>query len=181
MQWTEVSVITSSEAVEAVSNILMDYGASGVSIEDAKDFQHLKPGKYGQYGEIIDPKDVPHLSKGAIVSAYYPDSRHIAQRTAEISAKVQKLADFGLQSAPAEVKLTPVADENWKTAWEKYYHPFSVTRYLTVVPSWMIINPSLHWNRLFGLTRAWRLAPVPIQRRNSPYRLWKWCCGVVNR
>lgn len=141
MQWTEVSVITSSEAVEAVSNILMDYGASGVSIEDAKDFQHLKPGKYGQYGEIIDPKDVPHLSKGAIVSAYYPDSRHIAQRAAEISAKVQKLADFGLQSAPAEVKLTPVADENWKTAWEKYYHPFSVTRYLTVVPSWDDYQP----------------------------------------
>lgn len=141
MQWTEVSVKTTSEAVEAVSNILMNYGASGVSIEDAKDFQNLKPGLYGPYGEVIDPKEVPHLSKGAVVSAYYPESRHIDRQAAKISTEVQGLTQFGLRSAPGEVKLTPVADENWKTAWEKYYHPFAVTRYLTVVPSWDDYQP----------------------------------------
>ncbi|MGV7518598.1 50S ribosomal protein L11 methyltransferase, partial [Mycobacterium kansasii] len=33
MQWTEVSVMTTNEAVEAVSNILQEAGASGVKID----------------------------------------------------------------------------------------------------------------------------------------------------
>ena len=54
MDWTAVTVITSSEAVEAVSYILTSEGAQGVQIDDAADFAHLQPGKYGRYGEIID-------------------------------------------------------------------------------------------------------------------------------
>ena len=42
MDWTAVKVITSSEAVEAVSYILTNEGAVGVQIDDAKD---LKPGR----------------------------------------------------------------------------------------------------------------------------------------
>lgn len=37
MKWTEVKVETASEAVEAISNIMMEAGASGVAIEDALD------------------------------------------------------------------------------------------------------------------------------------------------
>jgi len=44
MQWTEVSVMTTNEAVEAVSNILQEAGASGVKIDDAADYANLKPG-----------------------------------------------------------------------------------------------------------------------------------------
>ena len=59
MDWTAVTVITSSEAVEAVSYILTSEGAQGVQIDDAADFAHLQPGKYGRYGEIIDPEEIP--------------------------------------------------------------------------------------------------------------------------
>ena len=48
MDWTAVKVITSSEAVEAVSYILTNEGAVGVQIDDAKDFANLKPGRYGK-------------------------------------------------------------------------------------------------------------------------------------
>ena len=55
MDWTAVKVITSSEAVEAVSYILTDMGAQGVQIEDAADFANLHEEKYGDHGEFIDP------------------------------------------------------------------------------------------------------------------------------
>lgn len=42
MDWTAVKVITSSEAVEAVSYILTNEGAVGVQIDDAKDFANFK-------------------------------------------------------------------------------------------------------------------------------------------
>lgn len=60
MDWTAIKVVTSSEAVEAVSYILTDMGAQGVQIEDAADFENLHEGKYGDHGEFIDPSSIPH-------------------------------------------------------------------------------------------------------------------------
>ena len=141
MDWTELSIITTSEAVEAVSNILMEHGASGVSIEDAKDFEKIKPGKYGDHGEIVDPKDLSHITHGAIVSAYYPNNQHIDQQTDKITQKVRALANFGLNPGPVEANLTPVVNQDWQTAWERYYHPVSISRFITIVPSWEDYQP----------------------------------------
>lgn len=151
MDWTEVSIITSSEAVEAVSNILMTYGASGVSIEDAKDFEKLTAGKYGNHGEIVDPTSLVHIANGAVVSAYYPNSKNIQAQVSEITDQVKKLASFGLNPGPAEVQLSAVEDKNWRTAWEKYYHPVSITRTLTVVPSWEDYQPKNKLEKIIRL------------------------------
>lgn len=38
MEWSEVEVHTTNEAVEPVANVLTEFGAAGVSIEDVADF-----------------------------------------------------------------------------------------------------------------------------------------------
>lgn len=151
MDWTELSIITTSEAVEAVSNILMENGASGVSIEDAKDFEKLKPGRYGDHGEIVDPKSLAHIAQGAIVSAYYPNKQHIDQQADNIAQKVRNLSKFGLNPGPAEVNVTPVVNQDWQTAWEKYYHPVSVSRFITIVPSWEDYQPKSAFEQIVRL------------------------------
>ena len=35
------------------------------------------------------------------------------------------------------VRVSEVGEEDWATAWKQYYFPVRVTRYLTVVPSWV--------------------------------------------
>lgn len=151
MDWTEVSVMTTSEAVEAVSNILMEHGASGVSIEDAKDFAKLKPGRYGDHGEIIDPNDLTYITQGAIVSAYYPNNQHIDQQAARIGDEVRGLSKFNLNPGPAEITITPVANKDWQTAWEKYYHPVSISRFITIVPSWEDYQPKSDQEKIVRL------------------------------
>ncbi|MDT6980493.1 50S ribosomal protein L11 methyltransferase [Levilactobacillus zymae] len=138
MQWTEVSVITTNEAVEAVSNILQEAGASGVKIDDAADYEHLEPGKYG---EIVDLKTIPHRTSGAEITAYYPETVFIPEILPTIKQRVSGLAQFGLDPTPGTVTSKAVADESWATAWQKYYHPVRVTRYLTVTPSWEPYQP----------------------------------------
>ena len=41
MDWLEVTVVTHTESVEAVSEIFMEIGAKGVSIEDPLDYDQL--------------------------------------------------------------------------------------------------------------------------------------------
>lgn len=137
MQWTEVSVITTNEAVEAVSNILQEAGASGVRIDDAADYQQLtaKP------DEIVDLSTIPHRDHGAEVTAYYPETVFIPEILPTIKQRVQGLSQFGLDPTPGTVTSQAVADESWATAWQKYYHPVRITRYLTVTPSWENYQP----------------------------------------
>ncbi|HAT54621.1 MAG TPA: 50S ribosomal protein L11 methyltransferase [Lactobacillus sp.] len=139
MKWTEVNVTTTNEAVEAVSNILMDAGASGTKIDDAADFAALQP----EFpGELLVKADLPHVAHGAVVTAYYPETVALAEIIPIIKARFSKLADFGLDAGDTNIVQRPVAEADWSTVWKKYYHPVRVTRYLTVVPSWEDYQPA---------------------------------------
>ena len=71
MKWNEVKVTTESEAIEAVSNILMEAGASGVMIEDSLDIENYKT---DTYGELLDKENYEMITEGAVVTAYFPET-----------------------------------------------------------------------------------------------------------
>lgn len=133
MKWNEVKVETASEAVEAVANILMEAGASGVAIEDALDIENFQA---DQYGEILNKEDFTYLKEGAIVMAYFPETIFLPEIVPFIKERVTKLAEYGLAIGKNSVTASEVEESNWATAWKKYYHPVRITRMLTIVPSW---------------------------------------------
>ncbi|GGI66235.1 50S ribosomal protein L11 methyltransferase [Enterococcus alcedinis] len=133
MKWNEVKVETASEAVEAIANILMEAGASGVAIEDTLDIENFKS---DAYGELLDKETYTGLEEGALVMAYFPETIFLPEILPFITSQITKLPEFGLAIGKNEITVSEVQDENWATAWKKYYHPVRVTRYLTIVPSW---------------------------------------------
>src|SRR5699024_2238906 len=133
MKWYEIKVETASEAVEAVANILMEAGASGVAIEDSLD---VKKFQTDGFGEIIDKEKITALKEGAYVTAYFPETVFIPEILPMITEKISKLPEFGLAIGNNQITVDEVAEENWATAWKKYYHPVRISRYLTIKPSW---------------------------------------------
>ncbi len=142
MDWTAIKVITSSEAVEAVSYILTDMGAQGVQIEDAADFENLNEGKYGDHGEFIDPASIPHRKSGAAVSGYFPQNVFVPELLPTIHQRVAKLREYGLNPGENDVSAATVDNQQWATVWQKYYHPLRVTDQLTIVPQWEEYQPA---------------------------------------
>ncbi|XYG85423.1 50S ribosomal protein L11 methyltransferase [Limosilactobacillus reuteri] len=142
MDWTAIKVITSSEAVEAVSYILTDMGAQGVQIEDAADFANLHEEKYGDHGEFIDPSSIPHRKNGAAVSGYFPQNVFVPELLPTIHQRVAKLRDYGLNPGENDVSAAIVDNQQWATVWQKYYHPLRVTDQLTIVPQWEEYEPA---------------------------------------
>lgn len=138
MKWNEVKIETASEAVEAVANILMEAGASGVAIEDSLDIENFQG---DIYGEILDRETYTTLDEGAYVAAYFPETIFLPEILPFIKERVAKLPEFGLAIGKNEVTVSEVAEENWATAWKKYYHPVRISRYLTIVPSWEEYTP----------------------------------------
>lgn len=151
MDWTAVKVITTSEAVEAVSYILTDEGAQGVQIEDAADFQELHKGKYGNRGEFIDPSSIPHRQSGAAVTGYFPQDIFVPELLPTIHQRVAKLSDYGLNPGENKVSAEVVDNQKWATVWQKYYHPLRVTNQLTIVPQWEAYHPEDQREKLIYL------------------------------
>lgn len=139
MKWTEIKVETDSEAVEAVSNIMMEAGASGVAIEDALDVINFQT---DIYGELLDKEQFTHIQEGALVMAYFPETIFVPELLPMIKQTITGLTAFGLKIGKNQVTVSEVAESDWATAWKKYYHPVRVTRFLTIVPSWEHYQPT---------------------------------------
>ena len=58
MKWSELSIHTTQEAVEPISNILHEAGASGVVIEDLADLMKERSTSLGEIYQL-DPTDYP--------------------------------------------------------------------------------------------------------------------------
>lgn len=139
MKWNQLSVITSSEAVEAVSSILMEAGANGVAIEDAMDLVNFES---DPFGEILDKETFSHRKEGAEVIAYFPETLFLPEIIPSIQPKVEELASFGLDIGEYSITASEVEESDWATAWKKYYHPVNISRYLTIVPEWQEYTPN---------------------------------------
>ena len=139
MKWYEVKVETASEAVEAVANILVESGASGVSIEDALDAANWES---DAFGEIADKSALTDLTEGARVAAYFPETVFLPEILPFMQERVAALPTFGLAIGKNDWQITEVSDADWSTAWKKYYHPVRITRYLTILPSWESYTPA---------------------------------------
>ncbi|GEP18637.1 50S ribosomal protein L11 methyltransferase [Pediococcus argentinicus] len=139
MKWTEVNVNTTNEAVEAVSSMFEELGAIGVKIDDALDYENYQT---TGFGELYELKDIPHITEGAMVSAYYPETTDLKPILTTLKSKLDQLSSFGIDAGKNEITTLAVKDDDWATAWKKYYHPVRITRYLTVTPSWDEYKPT---------------------------------------
>ncbi|MGE7365386.1 50S ribosomal protein L11 methyltransferase [Desemzia incerta] len=140
MKWTEVSVHTSNEAIEAVSNIFIEAGSGGVAIENVQDFLSTPDDGFGEI-RILENQD--YVSEGSLVKAYFPETKNLMELIPEIKQRILALESYGLSIGPNTFSIEDVQEENWASAWKKYYHPQQITRYLTVAPQWEEYEPKL--------------------------------------
>ncbi len=138
MKWSEISIHTTNEAIEPISNILHEAGASGVVIEDP--FELVKE-REDQFGEIyqLNPDDYP--DEGVIVKAYIPITSFLGETVDEIKEAINNLILFNIDVGRNNVTISEVNEEEWATAWKKYYHPVKISERFTVVPTWENYTP----------------------------------------
>ncbi|MFC4738171.1 50S ribosomal protein L11 methyltransferase [Bacillus daqingensis] len=138
MKWAEISVHTTQEAVEPVSHILHEAGAGGVVIEDKADFfKERKP----VFGELFELSEADYPEQGVLLKAYLPVNSFLGDAVEEIRQSVIRLTDFGIDTGSGVVTLNEVDEEEWATAWKKYYKPVKVGASITIAPSWENYKP----------------------------------------
>ena len=135
--WIEVTIITSSEAVEAVSAMLYNTGVEGVSILDPLDliFRRDHTTDWDYFDEsIIDTKS------GVVIKGYYKKDVHFKEHLEEIKTGVNNLPSFGLDKGIGSVNAEKVNEEDWENNWKKYYKPLKVGEKIVIKPIWEEYN-----------------------------------------
>ncbi|MGG3798182.1 50S ribosomal protein L11 methyltransferase [Metabacillus fastidiosus] len=138
MKWSEISIHTTQEAVEPISHILHEAGASGVVIEDKVELLKERESVYGEIYQL-DPNDYP--DEGVVIKAYVPVDHFSPENIAEIKDAINKLSEYQIDLGENELQINEVDDEDWATAWKKYYHPVKISDRFTIVPTWETYEP----------------------------------------
>lgn len=138
MKWSEISIHTTNEAVEPIANILYEAGSSGIVIEDSFDLNKEHPDQYGEMYEL-NPDDFPE--EGVIVKAYLPVNSFLGETVEQIKSAINNLISFNIDIGKNKVTISEVQEEEWATAWKKYYHPVKISSKFTIVPTWEDYEP----------------------------------------
>ncbi|PKR79039.1 50S ribosomal protein L11 methyltransferase [Halalkalibacillus sediminis] len=138
MKWSEIKIHTTNEAIEPISNILHESGASGVVIEDPRDLFQDHVTLYGTIYEL-DPNDYPE--EGVYVKAYLPVNSFLGETVDEIKQSISNLVQFDIDIGKNQVTISEVNEEEWATAWKKYYKPVKISEKITIIPTWEDYTP----------------------------------------
>ncbi len=138
LKWSEISIHTTQEAIEPISNILHEAGASGVVIEDPEDLVKERASVYGEIYQL-DPNDYP--DEGVIVKAYLPVTSFLGETVDEIKVAINNLMTYDIDLGHNKVTISEVNEEEWATAWKKYYKPVKISEKITITPTWEDYKP----------------------------------------
>ncbi|RIW37595.1 50S ribosomal protein L11 methyltransferase [Bacillus salacetis] len=138
MKWSEISIHTTNEAIEPISNILHEAGASGVVIEDPFELEKEREDIFGEIYQL-NPDDFPE--EGVIVKAYLPVNSFLGETVDEIKQSIENLVKYNIDIGRNSVEISEVNEEEWATAWKKYYNPVKISEKFTIVPTWEQYEP----------------------------------------
>ena len=137
MEWAEAGFRTSHEAVDAVSSLFEEAGASGTVIEDPALINDYIHSGLWDYTDIPEQKDTSVVT----VKAYLAADDSLDEKLASIRAGLDEIAARGVDTKPAEFSVTRVQDEDWANSWKAYFHTDKVGERVVIQPSWEEYEP----------------------------------------
>lgn len=139
MAWLEITLTTTHEVSELITDTLLALGAEGVYTEDPYEFDQLTDDGFG----IIKPnREELYDSSDVTVKAYIdPDLYGIDELETLIKTELQQLqSTFTMNFGPLNLSITMADESSWDD-WKTQYPPISMTEYLTIIPDWAEYSP----------------------------------------
>jgi hypothetical protein len=139
MNWNEISVSTTTLAVEIISNIFIELGSKGVMIEDPSDF-HLQ-GQDPLAWDYMEKEVFDFGHEDVRVIGYFSSEEDINEKISEIEKRLDYVKSLELDTGTLEIFKKEVKQENWENEWKKYFNVQKVSDSIVIKPSWEKYTP----------------------------------------
>lgn len=133
LNWSEMRIHTTREAIEPISNILHETGSGGVVIEDPLELSKERDSFFGEIYEI-DPNKFPR--EGVFLKVYFPNDPSLSGKVKDLRKQITNLQSFDIDIGHNEIILESIDEEDWSTAWKAYYKPIQISPKISIVPTW---------------------------------------------
>ncbi len=137
MDWTKLSVYTTTEGIDAVTGVMLLCGATGFEIEDAKDFQEFIDHSGARF-DYIDGRLSGLLNRETCVICYLAQNEQGDKQEDAIRSGLARLkeSDEARLMGRLAVQTSVVREEDWADGWKQYFKPFPLGKRLLIKPSW---------------------------------------------
>lgn len=133
-EWTEVVVVTTSEAIEPVNGIFYSLDVKGVAIEDPNDILLREQGPLSW--DFADINILEYKGKAAVLKAYFNKEADMDRIIKYIKEKLQEIKEMGIDIGEGKVIDKKVFEEDWANNWKKYYKPTKIGNNIIIKPIW---------------------------------------------
>ena len=131
--WIEITIHTTNEASEIVESILLDYGSTGVAIEDPTT---LEENLHDDFGTIVElsPTDFPDV--GVIVKGYINELNFDDGTFARFKGELEQLGQNINIGEFFKIETTTIKDSDWENSWKDYFDILNIGEKFVIVPTW---------------------------------------------
>lgn len=136
MDWMEIRVLTTTQAADLISEMLMEAGSEGTMIEDKNDVAaNQRP--EGQW-DIIDEAIAERIGEDVKVTGYYPVDERLGDVIAHIRSELNRIANLKLDMplGKLEMQTQSLANEDWAESWKKCFKPIRLGEHIVIRPGW---------------------------------------------
>ena len=131
--WIEITIHTTNEASEIVESILLDYGSTGVAIEDPTT---LEENLHDDFGTIVElsPTDYPEV--GVIVKGYINELNFDDETFNRFKGELEQLGKNINIGEFFKIETTTIQDSDWENSWKDYFDILNIGEKFVIVPTW---------------------------------------------
>ena len=137
MNWTEVSIYTTTNGLEIINGAMIKFGINDAVIEDAgvfEDFLNNETLNWDYYDEdLAKMKD-----KESCIKVYLAENTQGREQLNKIIEFIHELKNeqYSIDLGRLNVETNVLNDEDWANNWKQYFKPFVVADKIIIKPSW---------------------------------------------
>lgn len=128
MEWTDLVIETRQRDAQTAADIAVLYSGGGIQIEDYRDLEE----------QVWEMAHVDLIEENLREKSKEIVRVHLYVSPDENADKIRENIEDKCAEAGIEFRLFvgSVQQEDWETAWKRYYHTIEIGQKLAVVPSW---------------------------------------------
>lgn len=137
MDWTKVTIYTTTDGIEPVSGRLMQLGITGLVIEDESEFNEFLEETKDTW-DYVDEDLIRAMSGDTRVIAYVSDDISGTELLLAIKSSMSELSAMDEEGVFGKltVEVEGTKTEDWANAWKKYFHTMEIGEKILVKPQW---------------------------------------------
>lgn len=136
MRWNKYTLLTTTEAEDLISSMMMDAGIEGIEIEDKVPLSERD--KSRMFVDILP--DGPEDDGSARISFYLEPEQDNGAILAAVQKGLDEIRGWGVDVGAGTIEASQTEDKDWINNWKEYFHQFYVDDIL-ITPSWESVKP----------------------------------------